>query len=113
VGSRICSTFELASLYMFCVDVGMPGAHPASNETEFGAKMKIAVGIVFFVGLFGLSSAQESAPTHQAVAPSVGLEVGQQAPAFVLSDQFGHQQSNETLKGSKGTVLLFFRSADW
>jgi peroxiredoxin len=44
---------------------------------------------------------------------AVGLEVGQQAPAFALSDQFGHQQSNETLKGSKGTVLIFFRSADW
>jgi len=48
-----------------------------------------------------------------AIAASVGLEVGQQAPAFALSDQFGHQQSNETLKASKGTVLLFFRSADW
>ena len=47
------------------------------------------------------------------VAPSIGLAVGQQAPAFALSDQFGHEQSNETLKGSKGTVILFFRSADW
>jgi len=43
----------------------------------------------------------------------VGLEIGQRAPVFALSDQFGHEQSNETLKGSKGTVLLFFRSADW
>src|SRR5258705_13986126 len=66
-----------------------------------------------FIGIFGLSSGQESAPTNQAIAPSVGLEVGQQAPAFALSDQFGHQRPNETLKGSKGTVLLFFRSADW
>jgi hypothetical protein len=30
-----------------------------------------------------------------------------------LRDQFGHAQSNSTLKGSKGTVLFFFRSADW
>jgi hypothetical protein len=29
------------------------------------------------------------------------------------ADKFGHAQSNEPLKGSKGTVLLFFRSADW
>jgi peroxiredoxin len=46
-------------------------------------------------------------------APSIGIEVGQRAPAFVLPDQFGHEQSNETVKGPKGTVLLFFRSADW
>jgi len=70
--------------------------------------MKIAVAILSFIGIFGLSSGQESAPTNQAIAPSVGLEVGQQAPAFALSDQFGHQRPNETLKGSKGTVLLFF-----
>jgi hypothetical protein len=55
----------------------------------------------------------ESTLTEHAVPVSVGLEIGQQAPAFALTDQFGHEQSNETLKGSKGTVLLFFRSADW
>jgi hypothetical protein len=75
--------------------------------------MKIAVAILSFIGILDLSSGQESVPTNQAIAPSVGLEVGQQAPAFALSDQFGHQRPNETLKGSKGTVLLFFRSADW
>jgi cytochrome oxidase Cu insertion factor (SCO1/SenC/PrrC family) len=75
--------------------------------------MKIAVAILFFFGLFGFRGGQENAPANQAVPPSLGLEVGQQAPAFALPDQFGHQQSNETLKGSKGTVLLFFRSADW
>jgi cytochrome oxidase Cu insertion factor (SCO1/SenC/PrrC family) len=86
---------------------------PESNQTESGAKMKFAVAILFFVGLFGLSGGQENPPTNQAAPPSVGLEIGQLAPAFALSDQFGHEQSNETLKGSKGTVLLFFRSADW
>jgi hypothetical protein len=44
---------------------------------------------------------------------SIGLEVGQKAPAFSARDQFGRQQTLETLKGPKGTVLLFFRSADW
>ena len=83
------------------------------HEIETGAKMKIGFAILFVVGLFGLPSGQEKPSTNQAVAPSVGLETGQQAPAFVLSDQFGRQQSNETLKGPNGTVLLFFRSADW
>jgi hypothetical protein len=44
---------------------------------------------------------------------SIGLPVGQKAPAFSLHDQFGHEQTLDSLKGPHGTVLLFFRSADW
>jgi hypothetical protein len=44
---------------------------------------------------------------------SIGLGVGEKAPAFSLHDQFGRTQTLATLKGPKGTVLLFFRSADW
>lgn len=44
---------------------------------------------------------------------SIGLEPGQTAPAFSLRDQFGQLQDLNTLKAPKGTVLLFFRSADW
>ena len=44
---------------------------------------------------------------------SIGLAVSQKAPAFSLPDQFGNIQTLDTLKGKNGTVLLFFRSADW
>jgi hypothetical protein len=44
---------------------------------------------------------------------SIGLAVGQRAPSFSVRDQFGRIQTLETLKGRNGTVLLFFRSADW
>ena len=44
---------------------------------------------------------------------SIGLAVGQKAPAFSARDQFGRVQTLESLKGKNGTVLLFFRSADW
>ena len=44
---------------------------------------------------------------------SIGLAVGQKAPAFSVRDQFGRVQTLDTLKGPNGTVLLFFRSADW
>jgi hypothetical protein len=44
---------------------------------------------------------------------SIGLAVGEKAPAFSARDQFGHEQSLDSLKGPNGTVLLFFRSADW
>jgi hypothetical protein len=42
-----------------------------------------------------------------------GLPIGEKAPAFSARDQFGQEQTLESLKGSQGTVLLFFRSADW
>lgn len=44
---------------------------------------------------------------------SIGLSVGQKAPAFSAPDQFGHPRSLDSLKGKNGTILLFFRSADW
>ena len=75
--------------------------------------MKIGIVVLLLSGLCALSSGQENPSTNHALVPSVGLEIGQHAPAFTLRDQFGHEHSNETLKGSKGTVLLFFRSADW
>jgi len=43
----------------------------------------------------------------------VGLRAGQKAPDFSAPDQFRKMQTLESLKGSKGTVLLFYRSADW
>ena len=75
--------------------------------------MKIGLVILFFAGVSGLVAGRENPSTNRAVPESIGIEVGQRAPAFSLRDQFGHEQSNNTLKGLKGTVLLFFRSADW
>jgi hypothetical protein len=47
------------------------------------------------------------------ILTDIGLPVGQKAPGFSALDQFGRAQNLETLKGRHGTVLLFFRSADW
>jgi hypothetical protein len=44
---------------------------------------------------------------------SIGLGVGQKAPAFSLHDQTGRTQTLDSLRGPNGTILLFFRSADW
>ena len=75
--------------------------------------MKIAIAMLFSIGVLSLPSGQEKPLARDGVAQSIGLEIGQRAPAFALIDQFGHEQSNKSLKGSKGTVILFFRSADW
>ena len=75
--------------------------------------MKTAVAVLVFMGVFGLTAEQESPATQSRPASAIGLEIGQQAPAFALPDEFGREQSNQTLKGRNGTVLVFFRSADW
>jgi cytochrome oxidase Cu insertion factor (SCO1/SenC/PrrC family) len=75
--------------------------------------MKIGSVVLFFAGVSALLGGQETPSTNPTPPSSIGLEVGQRTPTFALSDQFGQKQSNETLKGSNGTVLLFFRSADW
>jgi len=43
----------------------------------------------------------------------VGIKVGQRIPSFKLSDQNGSLRDFNSVKGAKGVVLLFFRSADW
>ena len=77
-----------------------------------GLRIAVIAGL-FFPGLCAPVNGQENPSTNHTLPPSVGLEIGQQAPAFALPDQFGHTHSNESLKGPKGTVLLFFRPADW
>jgi hypothetical protein len=42
-----------------------------------------------------------------------GLAVGQPAPDFSLQDQSGRTQTLKSVSGPKGTMLVFFRSADW
>ena len=44
---------------------------------------------------------------------TIGLAVGERAPDFSMRDQFGRIQTLDALKGTNGTVLLFFRSSDW
>jgi len=65
------------------------------------------IAVLFLAGLCASVNGQENPSTDHTFSPSVGLEIGQQAPTFALADQFGHTHSNATLKGPKGTVLLF------
>lgn len=48
-----------------------------------------------------------------AAAISTGPEVGAKIPDFSLPDQAGQSRDFASLKGPKGLVLVFFRSADW
>jgi hypothetical protein len=47
--------------------------------------------------------------THVPSGPGVGAVI----PSFDLQDQNGHKQTLASVAGPKGTLLVFFRSADW
>jgi hypothetical protein len=42
-----------------------------------------------------------------------GPEVGSTVPDFTAQDQAGRTQTLKSIMGSKGAVLVFYRSADW
>lgn len=76
-------------------------------------KMRLALAVVLFLIFAVLVRAQEEKAAPAAAPPAAGLAVGEKAPEFESADQFGHPVTNETLRGSRGTIVLFFRSADW
>jgi len=43
----------------------------------------------------------------------LGPQVGDRAIDFSLPDQLGRTRSLRSIAGPKGTMLVFFRSADW
>ena len=75
--------------------------------------MKLMTTMICLLGILAAGMAQEKRPAQQPVVSPVGLAVGAKSPPIALRDQFGRTQTNETLKGTKGTIVLFFRSADW
>lgn len=49
----------------------------------------------------------------QADVTRLGPAVGAAAPPFSLVDHTGRTQTLSTVAGPEGTMLVFFRSADW
>lgn len=45
--------------------------------------------------------------------PAGVLSEGEAGPHFQATDQFGKEQTDASIADKNGTVLLFFRSADW
>jgi peroxiredoxin len=55
-------------------------------------------------------SAQVPAPADVA---AIGPKVGDRVQDFTLKDANGRTRSLKSAAGPKGTMLVFFRSADW
>jgi hypothetical protein len=70
----------------------------------------LVVAMVLMAGALPLAQAPAPAPIDTA---KIGPQVGEAVPAIDGVDQFGKRQSLSSIAGPRGTMLVFFRSADW
>lgn len=114
-----CSPDEAFAEAAECTEKGVPGAK-LSLYDDTTRQIFILAPQDRAVGHLGdsvtVSGTIEGNTLHVAsfkMLTDIGLAVGRKAPPVTARDQFGQEQSLDTLKGANGTVLLFFRSADW
>jgi hypothetical protein len=114
-----CSVDEAFAESAKCTEKGAPGAKLSLYDDTLRLVLNLdpqdqAAGhLGDSVTVEGALDGDTIHVTSLKMLTGIGLAVGQKAPAFSARDQFGAQQTLETLKGSNGTILLFFRSADW
>jgi hypothetical protein len=69
---------------------------------------------LFLASVVVVSTASAGAQAPQPVDTStLGPQVGTEVPPVSGVDQFGKSHTLESIAGPKGTMLVFFRSADW
>jgi hypothetical protein len=71
---------------------------------------RVMVGLLVAAGLWAVAAAQQLDAID---VEKLGPQVGAQVPPFSLTDQTGRLQTLQSVMGPKGTILVFFRSADW
>lgn len=80
-----------------------------STAMRIRVQFTTLVGILL-IGLSTLAAAQTRTPID---VSTLGPQVGDRVPEFSLPDQAGQIQTLESIRGPNGTLLLFYRSADW
>lgn len=71
--------------------------------------MRISAAVLCFLVGASLAAQQPVAIDTSKIGPQVGTV----APAFSGVDQNGATRTLTSVAGPKGTMLVFFRSADW
>jgi len=79
------------------------------------SRSSIAVGLCLITlgPVVSFAAHQQPNAAHMVDVETVGPKVGDSLPEFSLRDQNGQVHSLKTLLGSKGAIIVFFRSADW
>ena len=75
-----------------------------------GYGIRLLALCLFLTACFAAWGQEGSTP---ATSFPTGPAVGERIPAFAAVDHRGRQQTFDRLKGPRGLLLLFNRSADW
>ena len=78
-------------------------------KSSFSAWIVVA-GVVCITSGSMSMSAQDREPID---VSSLGPQVGEKVPDFVLPDQHGTMQTLDSIMGEQGAMIVFHRSADW
>jgi cytochrome oxidase Cu insertion factor (SCO1/SenC/PrrC family) len=69
--------------------------------------------ILLALALLAISLGSAGVKAQQPAAIKTGPEIGEKIPAFEATDQKGTSQTFQSIRGPRGAVITFFRSADW
>ncbi len=69
--------------------------------------------VLFVAAMAAILAVALAAQVNQVNIDALGPRAGDRAIAFDLPDQSGHHQTLASVAGPNGTMLVFFRSADW
>ncbi len=75
--------------------------------------LKVACCVICCAALLGFSAWASAQSRTEIDVARLGPQIGEAVPAFNLKDQYGQNQTLESIAGPNGTMLLFHRSADW
>ena len=76
------------------------------------SRLNIGTILLIVVLIFlGVSANTGAGPVPDQIR--TGPEVGQAIPPFDALDQNGQRQTFETIRGPRGALIVFYRSADW
>ena len=72
------------------------------------------LALLTFPYVVAAEGGQVPQPARQKIeVAKLGPQVGQRVPDFNLRDQTGRMRNLQSVMGSRGAMLVFFRSADW
>jgi cytochrome oxidase Cu insertion factor (SCO1/SenC/PrrC family) len=78
-----------------------------------GPSIALGVCLLALGPVVGSAARQQPNASPTVDVETVGPKVGDALPQFSLRDQGGEVHSLKSLLGSKGAIIVFFRSADW
>jgi hypothetical protein len=96
-----------------CASAADPRRRFLMFRTISGPSVALGLCLLGFGPAVGTAARQPPNPVQAVDVDSVGPKVGETLPEFSLRDQTGQVHSLKSLLGSKGAILVFFRSADW